>query len=97
VESKDLFPEINLVLLNYFHASSTVATCFLSVVTSAVVGWMRLSVSLWGVLRGEVSEGKCSPEDSIGWYMDLKIRRCLKSKIIHVPITEAAVSKGKVC
>jgi hypothetical protein len=28
-------------------------------------------------------------------YMDLKIRRCLKSKIIHVPITEAAIPKGK--
>ena len=77
--------------MNYFHASSTVATCFLSVVISAVVGWMRLSVWLWGVLR----EGKCSSEDSTGWYMDLKIRRCLKSKIIHVPIAEATVLKGK--
>jgi hypothetical protein len=28
--------------------------------------------------------------------MDLKMRRCLKSKIIHVPITEAAVAKGNV-
>jgi hypothetical protein len=96
VESKDLCPGINLVPLNYFHASSTVATCFLSVVTSAVVGWMRLSVSLWGVLRGEVSEGKCS-SDSTGWYMDLKIRRCLESKVIHVPITEDVIPKGKVC
>ena len=58
---------------------------------------MRLSVSLWGVLGGEVSEGKRSSEDLTGWYMDLKIWRCLKSKIIHVPITEAAVTKGKVC
>jgi len=41
-----------LLLLNYFHASSTVTTCFLSVVASAVVGWMRLSVSLWGELMG---------------------------------------------
>jgi hypothetical protein len=55
---------------------------------------IRLTV---GVLWGEVSEGKCSSEDSTGWYMDLEIRRCLKSKIIHVPRTEATVAKGKVC
>jgi hypothetical protein len=83
--------------MNYFHASSTVATCFLSVVTSVVVAWTRLSVSLWGVLWVEVSEGKCSPEDPTGWYADLKIRRCLKSKIIHMPRTDDAVAKGKVC
>jgi hypothetical protein len=29
----------------------------------------------------EVSEGKCSSEDSTGWYVGLKIRRRLKSKV----------------
>jgi hypothetical protein len=29
--------------------------------------------------------------------MDLKIRRCLESKVIHVPVTVVAVAKGKMC